>query len=102
MVINSLKQLQNRGYDSFGISSFINNKLEVKKIVCSNENYNIERNDSIIDDTFDIFSNNIKHYNSEITIGHTRWATHGGINIDNTHPHVSNNGNISLVHNGII
>ena len=112
MVINSLKQLQNRGYDSFGIGTFINDKMLVKKQVGISEQENanrekIETNENIIDkdinkDIFDLFCVKINGWKSNLAIGHTRWATHGGVNIDNSHPHISNNGEICLVHNGII
>ena len=112
MVINSLKQLQNRGYDSFGIGTFINDKMLVKKQVGISEQKNVNRekietNENIIDkdinkDIFDLFCDKINGWKSNLAIGHTRWATHGGVNIDNSHPHISNNRDICLVHNGII
>jgi len=98
-VINSLKQLQNRGYDSFGLACFIENKITIKKQICDVNNVtNIENNE----DGFDIFCNNISKIISNVAIAHTRWATHGAININNSHPHISNSKNICLVHNGII
>ena len=95
IIIDSLKQLQNRGYDSAGIS-ILNNEVSNFDIFKelyqeSIENLKIKLNNK--------YSNENKFYN---IISHTRWATHGGITLNNCHPHLSNNGEICLVHNGII
>ena len=93
-VLKSLEQLQNRGYDSFGLSYYNKNKnkYEINKIC--NKNYD--------DDIFDFFYNKNKNYLSNIAFGHSRWATHGKISNENAHPHVSNNKLFMCVHNGII
>lgn len=93
-VIDGLRSLQNRGYDSSGIMYLDpNTKLSsVIKQIKSAE----------ITSPIDWLSQNISDIKSELSIGHTRWATHGIVSIDNTHPHISNKKSIHLVHNGII
>ena len=85
-IINSLKKLEYRGYDSAGIATLSNNKInEVKS---EGRVDNLEQN-------FDL-----KSLKGNIGIGHVRWATHGVPNSINAHPHSSDN--VSVVHNGII
>ena len=84
-----LEELQNRGYDSVGVSVIHENTLMVrKKLQCHNFQH----------DVFDI-----KNLDNKNMIGHTRWATHGSVSTENTHPHVDTIiGKFSIVHNGII
>ncbi|HYD91921.1 MAG TPA: glutamine--fructose-6-phosphate transaminase (isomerizing), partial [Flavobacterium sp.] len=89
VIIKGLKRLEYRGYDSAGVVLFdgTNLKLSKTKGKVSDLEQRAEKEISL---------------NGRIGIGHTRWATHGVPNDVNSHPHVSNSGNIVIVHNGII
>lgn len=89
VVIEGLKRLEYRGYDSAGVSFISNsNELEIHKKSGKIQN--------LIDSLAD------KEIHARSCIGHTRWATHGGVSDTNAHPHVDLEMGISLVHNGII
>ena len=88
VLINGLKKLEYRGYDSSGIM------LSGKKTF-------IRKTKGKVSDLEILFKNE-KDKKGNIGLGHTRWATHGPPNKINSHPHVSNSGELYLIHNGII
>lgn len=88
ILIDGLKKLEYRGYDSAGVALHTGEHIAVYKKqgkVAALEEYTIE-----------------KPTNASIGIGHTRWATHGEPSDRNAHPHLSLSGNLAMIHNGII
>ncbi len=88
IILDGLKSLEYRGYDSVGIAVADKGKIEVRK-----------GTGKIADAEKRLRFTEMK---GSIGIGHTRWATHGGVTEENAHPHLSNDGRIAVVHNGII
>ncbi|WP_026710204.1 glutamine--fructose-6-phosphate transaminase (isomerizing) [Flavobacterium filum] len=89
IVIKGLKRLEYRGYDSAGIMLHDGKELKVSKTKGK------------VTDLEEVSQKDNNFFGS-IGMGHTRWATHGVPNDVNSHPHLSNSGNLAIIHNGII
>lgn len=88
ILVDSLKKMEYRGYDSVGVATFDSGNILVRK----GTGKVLEVNKSM----------NLSEMGGRIGIGHTRWATHGGVTVSNAHPHSACKNDIAVVHNGII
>lgn len=89
IIIKGLKRLEYRGYDSAGIMLYDGQDMKLSKTKGKVSDLEAKSATEIT-------------INGTIGMGHTRWATHGVPNDVNSHPHLSNSGELAIIHNGII
>ena len=87
-LLNSIRNLEYRGYDSCGVAVIQNGKIDLRKNIGGIDDVNLKEG--------------LDQMQGKIGIAHTRWATHGGVTQENAHPHLSANRKFAVVHNGII
>ncbi len=88
IILNGLKRLEYRGYDSAGLAVLQNSHIEVRRDVGK-----LARLATLVEGS---------PVSGQVGIGHTRWATHGEPSARNAHPHLGMTGDVVVVHNGIV
>ncbi|MBP9731992.1 MAG: glutamine--fructose-6-phosphate transaminase (isomerizing) [Candidatus Magasanikbacteria bacterium] len=102
VLVQGLRRLEYRGYDSAGIAILKSRKSKVENQKIEGDSFELVRVRSV--GKIDKLAEKVKDFDLTSTVGiaHTRWATHGGVTEENAHPHVSLDGSLAICHNGII
>ena len=88
ILIDGLRRLEYRGYDSAGVATLANGEMELRK--CTGRIASLAQ----------VIQRDPTH--GTAGVGHTRWATHGSVTDDNAHPHLDQSGKLALIHNGVV